>query len=86
MTEACVAITHKLDANLDARRPLTEQEYFNDLLRLLKGQKKKSQADTILMYILRCKINNVPDVSFPALMVSQFPSLYTKPQGSKKRK
>lgn len=78
LTEACVAVTHQLDERLDAKRPLEENEYYKDLLRLLKGQHKKSQVDMVLIYILQCKINNVPDVSFPALMVSQFPGLYTK--------
>ena len=82
LTEACVAIIHQLDERLDAKRPLEEKEYYKDLLRLLKGQQKKSQVDIVLIYILQCKINNVPDVSFPALMVSQFPSLYSKTRHS----
>ena len=82
LTEACVAITHQLDEKLDAKRPMEEKEYYKDLIRLLKGQQKKTQVDMVLIYILQCKINNVPDVSFPAIMVSQFPSLYTKTKRS----
>ena len=69
----------------------TKQQYFRTMLSRINNSlsmqfgKKEIQ---VMKYIVQCRINDVPNVSFRALVISRFPELFrnTKPERKNKKK
>lgn len=86
-----ISLANKLSDNCGGQFD-SKVGYYKALQGKLDNQSIRSSADMItikaMRYILQCKINDVPDVSFRALVGSKFPELYRRPapQSYKKSK
>ena len=67
----------------------TKQQYFKTMLARIDNSVPKQYGKKeiqVMKYLIQCKINDVPDVSFRALVVSRFPELFRSPNSVRKNK